>query len=849
MAGPGGCGKTSLAVETARRIAEGAAQGSNEAGAPLQLDAIYLVELLPLSEGDMLAQTVLMAMGLEGNPEQPPRQTLVRFLADQRVLVILDNCEHLVDQVADLAEALLRDCPRLRILTTSRERLNIGAESVYLVGALTYPDAVTDFSHIAACQAVRLFVERSKAITPSFHLTPQNAGAVLRICQLLDGIPLALELGAAATATFSVEDIAGHLGARLLQASPGYRTADPRHRTLNDTVEWSYRLLAPAEQRMLVHLAVFAGGWTLAAMQQVVGSEPDCVPLLHRLVQKSLVRVEQEMLPEGSRTRYYLLRAIHEFASQHLAVDGEQVDVRRRHFDFYTELAVGLGNQVLGARHRKAMAELDADYPNVRAAVQFSLDKPELCEARLHVAAALPFYWQQRSATLSSEGIGWLDGIYDTGVDYSVTTRAQAYTALLRLNGLDLFHWSLNVGGRPLETQALKEAADALVEPCLAQGDWRTAAYLLLALAGAHRNRPELLAKCREYTQRALGLMHRIDDQRGMGFARLELTVLDVTQGQAHRIHTRQEENFRLLEQTGSNWALCEAYRVQSALAIAADNQADLVHTLKRLTALAEREEFTTHLHQGYYTLEHFDEELAMRMAEDLLERQRGQEGGRLLGTSLHQLGRMCVHRRQYERAASLLDEAIDYWRRRAGDREHGSALQWSLIDRGRAAYFLGDYGMAFRCYDESIAIFAASPYPSGGGFPLLYRAYTWMAREELLRAEGDLSSCIRAVTTDLWAWSKIAIRAVAGLAEAAYACGDLVRAGRLFGAAAKLDAEAIKLDFMTSSANARFGEIYEFHRDMAAANERRHDPAFETAWQEGSQLTFSEAIAVGLER
>jgi predicted ATPase len=847
LTGPGGCGKTSLAVETARRIAEGAVQGSNEAGAPLQFDAIYFVELLPLSEGDMLAQTVLMAMDLEGNPEQPPRQTLVRFLADQSVLLILDNCEHLVDHVAELAEVLLRDCLHLHILTTSRERLNIGAESVYLVGSLAYPDAATDLARIAAYPAVQVFVERSKAITPSFHVTPQNAGAILRICQLLDGIPLALELGAAATATFSVEDIAGQLGMSLLQASRGYRTADPRHHTLHDTVEWSYRLLAPAEQRMLVHLAVFAGGWTLEAMQQVIGGQGDCVPLLHRLVQKSLVRVEQAVQPQGSCTRYYLLRAIHEFASHKLAVDNVQADIRLRHFDFYTQLAMRLGNQVLGARHRQAMAALDADYHNTRAAVQFSLDKPLLSEARLRAAASLPFYWQLRSATLSSEGVGWLDGIHDTGVEFSNTTRAQVYTALLHIKGLDLVHQSLSFGGRPLEIQALIDAADALVAPCLAQGDWRTAAYLLLALAGAHRNPPELYAKYQEYTQRALELMQKIEDPRGIGFARIELAALDALQDQAQAIRPWQEENFRLLEQTGSTWALCEAYRVQAALAMRAGNQAEIVHNLKRLTAIAEREEFTTHLHQGYYVLEHYDEELAMRMAEDLLERQRVQQDAQLFGLALHQLGRMCVHRRQFERAAALLDEAIDYWRRNAGTPGLGSALQWSLIDRGRAAYFLGDHAMALRCYDESTAIFAASPYPKAGAFPLFYRGHLWMEHGDLRRAQSDFCLSIQAVSKDLWMWARLAIRAVAGLAEAAYTCGNLARAGTLFGAVAQLNAEAIKDDPFES--RARFGDIYEFRRDMAAANERRQNSAFEAAWQEGSKLTLPEAIAIGLTR
>ena len=304
LTGSGGCGKTSLAIETARWVACNPtthSPGPSASGRPTY-EEIYLVELLPLRDPDLLAQTILEAMGLESNPQRTAQQTLLDAVGERQVLLILDNCEHLIDAVAYLAPALLQECPHLHVLVTSRERLNIAAETVYSVAPLAYPDVqrLPALAHLMDFAAIQLFVDRCQTVMPGFRLTEQTAPAVAQVCTLLDGIPLALELGAAAITTFSVQEIAAQLDAHLLPASPRTRTNDPRHLSIADAVAWSYQLLPPGEQRLLAQLSVFTGGWTVEAMQQVCTGAMDSTAALHRLAQKSLVQVEPGQPPRSN---------------------------------------------------------------------------------------------------------------------------------------------------------------------------------------------------------------------------------------------------------------------------------------------------------------------------------------------------------------------------------------------------------------------------------------------------------------------------------------------------------------------------------------------------------------------
>lgn len=269
LTGSGGCGKTRLAIEAAGEVLTE------------YQDGVFLVELAALSDPALVPQTTAAALGVREEPGRPIVQTLVDHLREKRLLLLLDNCEHLLDASAQLADTLLKSCAKLQILASSREGLGISGETSYRIPSLSMPSFASPQQTVAAkdiegYEAVKLFIERAKAAQPSFTLSDQNASAVAQLCVRLDGIPLAIELAAARVKALSVEQIAARLDDRFRLLTGGSRTALPRQQTLRAMIDWSYDLLTPKEQTLLRRLSVFAGGWTLEAAEKVCA---DDVPL------------------------------------------------------------------------------------------------------------------------------------------------------------------------------------------------------------------------------------------------------------------------------------------------------------------------------------------------------------------------------------------------------------------------------------------------------------------------------------------------------------------------------------------------------------------------------------------
>jgi predicted ATPase/DNA-binding XRE family transcriptional regulator len=340
LAGAGGVGKTSLAWAVAARVQD-------------QFhDGVALIELAALSDGALVPQAIASVLGVRERPGEPFLTTLATALGPSRRLLVLDNCEHLVEACARVVEGLLQRCPKLRILATGREPLRIGAEVIWRVPSLTLPGgSSTSIPDLVESEAVRLFVERAGAVQPRFALTTSNAAAVAEICRRLDGIPLAIELGAARTGMLTPEQIARHLSDRFRLLTTGSRTAPPRHQTLRATLDWSYGLLSEEERVLFRRLAAFAGGWSLEAAEDVCADgavasrDTTCdlespVPhplsvvrpewvlgLLLGLVDKSLVFVEER----DGQARYRMLETIREYALDQLGTSGEASDGHRRH--------------------------------------------------------------------------------------------------------------------------------------------------------------------------------------------------------------------------------------------------------------------------------------------------------------------------------------------------------------------------------------------------------------------------------------------------------------------------------------------------------------------------------------
>jgi len=384
LTGPGGCGKTRLALEVAATLVD------------TYPDGVWLVELAALADPALAPRAVASALGVGEQPGQTLLATLSAFLRARDLLLVLDNCEHLIGACAALVAALLAACPQLRVLATSREQLAAPGERPYLVPSLAAPDPahLPPLERLARYEAVHLFLERAGTRRPELTLTAANAGAgaVARICARLDGLPLAIELAAARVGVLPVEGIAARLDDRFRLLTGGPRTALPRQQTLRAAIDWSHALLDPAEQTLFARLAVFAGGWTLEAAEDVCatdgGAGREILDLLGALVDKSLAR----MHGADSGARYGFLETVRAYAQERLEESGEGARAAGRHAAYYLALAERAEQALWGPDQASWFRRLDAEQDNLRAALTWALAQDEVALA-LRIAGALWRFW------------------------------------------------------------------------------------------------------------------------------------------------------------------------------------------------------------------------------------------------------------------------------------------------------------------------------------------------------------------------------------------------------------------------------------------------------------------------
>ncbi|MSP13036.1 MAG: hypothetical protein EXR62_08760 [Chloroflexi bacterium] len=402
LTGVGGTGKTRLGLQVAGTLLDSFPQG------------VWLVELAPLSDPALLPHTVATALGLRLEPGQPLVKALTDYLQVKHLLLMLDNCEHLVEASARLVEALLRACSQVTILASSREALGIAGEVPFPVPSLALPDTrhLPPVASLADYEAIRLFIDRATAALPGFTFTGQNAPAVAQVCYRLDGIPLAIELAAARVKMLQVEQIEARLDDRFRLLTGGSRTALPRQQTLQSAIDWSYNLLSLPEHALLRRLSVFAGGWMLAAETVCadVGAGGDSIrdyeilDLLASLVSKSLVLVEHG--PEG-QARYRLLETIRQYARDKLLEAGEGEAVRQRHLAYYLQLGEEGGQKLRGSEQLAWFKRLGEELENFRAAIQWSLGAAPgsvIPELGVQLTWALFSYWLHTGSQLEGGG-------------------------------------------------------------------------------------------------------------------------------------------------------------------------------------------------------------------------------------------------------------------------------------------------------------------------------------------------------------------------------------------------------------------------------------------------------------
>jgi len=394
LTGPGGAGKTRLALAAAERLRD------------RYPDRVCFVDLSPVADPNLVAGAIAQALGVREHGSRPPAEALADYLGGRRALLLLDNFEQLVEG-APLLTLLLRACPELTVLVTSRAALRISGEREYTVPPLPLPKPaqVSDLAALSGVPAVALFVQRAQAVNPAFSLTEENAAAVAAICARLDGLPLALELAAARSRILSPQALLARLDRRLPLLTGGARDLPARQRTLRDTITWSYDLLNPMEQALLRRLAVFVGGCTLAAAEAVCDADGrhglDVLNGLGSLGEHSLLRREAGAAGEP---RFTMLETVREYGLEQLAADDEQPNIQRAHAEYMLQLARSARRGMTGPAQAEWVRRLELEHHNLRAAFAWALAADE-AELALRLCAALTTFWYIKG--YCQEGRDW----------------------------------------------------------------------------------------------------------------------------------------------------------------------------------------------------------------------------------------------------------------------------------------------------------------------------------------------------------------------------------------------------------------------------------------------------------
>ena len=539
LTGAGGLGKTRLALEVASELV----------GA--YPDGVWLVELASLTEGKLVLQTVADALGVGEQPGKSLADSLLDDLRKKQLLLVLDNCEHLIDAAAQLADIVLSACPHLRVVATSREALGVEGEFVWRMDPLSVPDAPRDgdrdanrapaAGELERYDAVRLFVERARRYAPQFELGPENAGAVAQICRGLEGMPLAIELVAARMDVLVAGQIAERLDRALGLLRSGSREAIPRHQTLRATLSWSFELLGEPEQSLFGRLSVFAGGFSLEAVEAVGEGEgierSDVLESLLMLVDKSLVVAG----PTGDRgARYRLLEPVRQYARERLEQSGEADAFRRRHAEFFLGLAEEAAAELTGAHQQEWAKRLEAEHDNMRAALSWSLENEP--ETTLRLAGALARLWEMRARFL--EGSAWFEAALRQSGRAEAPSDAAARAKILSEAGTFAWHRGDYEYAIVLHGEALVLYREL--------GDDGGVAFAILCLGTQYLDKGDL-ERSAPFFEEALATSRRIGERRTIAMAIRNLAEVARQKGEYERAKTLGMECLSLYQELGDD--------------------------------------------------------------------------------------------------------------------------------------------------------------------------------------------------------------------------------------------------------------------------------------------------------
>jgi predicted ATPase/DNA-binding SARP family transcriptional activator/Tfp pilus assembly protein PilF len=773
LTGVGGIGKTRLAIEVAREVVTEAADG------------VWLVALESLSDSTRVLPQIAAVLGVKEEPGRPLLQSLTERLHTRRLLLVLDNCEHLLEASARVVEHLLRECAEIRILATSREALGITGEMTWGVPVLAVPNPAhlpqgraTLLRVLTGYEGVQLFVERAQAVQKTFSLTGSNAQIVAEVCFRLEGIPLAIELAAARIKAMTVEQIAVRLRNELSLLTAGSRTAQSRQQTLRATLDWSYNLLTEPERLLLRRLSVFAGGWSLEAAEQVCAGESietwQVLDLLTLLVEKSLLAFEER----EAGGRYRLLEMVRQYAAEQLEASGETEQVKVRHRNWFLALGEEAEPQLRGAEQGVWLARLESEHENLRAALAWCRAEQGGAEVELRMAGALWRFWEVHGHY--SEGRAYLlEALEREGAGRRTEERARA----------------LNGAGVLASYQGDYEAARVLHEESLAisreLGDKQGIAWPLHHL-GLMASRQGDYETARARHEESLTIWRELDNKGGIGWSLHQLGSVAREQGVYGVARALYEEALAISRELGDKQGI--AWSLNDLGKAAYD--------------------------QGEYTTAWALHEESLAISRELGDKQG-------IAWSLQHLGNVAGARDDYASALARHEESLAIFR----ELEDRQGIAWSLHHLGETAYDQGNYGAARAWHEESLAIQQELGNKLGIAWSLHHLGNVAGARDDYASAQALYVESL-SLHGELGDKRGVA-GSLEGLAAVMLAQTETLPAVRLWGAAHALRAsigaplplkERKRVDLQIEEARATLGDI-----------------AFTAAWEEGHTLTWED--------
>lgn len=606
LTGSGGVGKTRLSLKVGGQVLGDYANG------------VWLVELASLNDPALLSQTVTKVFGIATQSDNPI-EILINFLRAKTILLILDNCEHLLDACAQVIDTLLKNCPNLKILATSREPLGIIGESIYRVPSLELPDFQQILDNFRDYESVRLFEERAQLVQTDFLLTMENASFIAQICSRLDGIPLAIELAAAKVYMLSTKQIAEQLDQSFNLLTGGSRTALPRQQTIHASIEWSWGLLTLSEQIFMRQLSVFAGGWTLESAQAIC--DRDVLDLNNALVKKSLIMVNQET---GRETHYRFHEIVRQYAWEKLIEANEQAKICTQHLKYYLQLSEQAEPALRGPKQIQWMSRLNNELYNIRAALEWA-DKTDV-EAGLYLSGRLHIFWEFFDLR---GGARWLEHFIQKHESKSfLNARAKAlYThgrfiywfqrfaearlvaqeclALYRTSGdkhgqVDGLLLSAVVGEITQKTELAKQA---LVIAQSINDTWRRA-YAMFVLAWGYRDHQHIYSCLKE----AFSLFQEVNDLRYMAECMAELGRLEMLNQDIETAQKLLNEATILFRELNIKSAMSNILQTYGRIAVLKGDYEQAYTTLQESAAIDEEygvrmSYLFTHAYLGYLAL------------------------------------------------------------------------------------------------------------------------------------------------------------------------------------------------------------------------------------------------------